>query len=334
MLLSPDVLLSRTWWDLHHHQNLPKPCFYKLQELLKSYLAFCFYWLDERWTSHRLDFNDVVVKKNLNIINCRHCAGILKEKTWVDETARRTFGEARVTTLELLRTWKAVCVCVTYGVSVLIEGEAEISPFILHLPHVGLQRVFFAGQCANLFQSIAKEKLWIPSPSVQWCLDLILYFYCRSLDLLVSKIRKSCLQHIKQWRGRGRFDFSAHNSADLQVENTISDKWATEVLVRSNLMRKNYFGSPAASGDLWFHGCWWFWGRGGAPWIVLPFVRKFWPQSEAQEGCWKPWRAYAGFSTCRLIHQRLPQLPNPWKDLWVKWWGGKIVIQAPFRITM
>lgn len=44
----------------------------------------------------------------------------------------------------------------SYRVSVLSEIEAEISPFLHHLVHVPLQRVFFTGQSSNLFQSIAK----------------------------------------------------------------------------------------------------------------------------------------------------------------------------------
>lgn len=46
----------------------------------------------------------MVVKEKLNVVNGRHCAGVLREERRADETARRTFGEATVTTLELLRT--------------------------------------------------------------------------------------------------------------------------------------------------------------------------------------------------------------------------------------
>lgn len=154
----------------------------------KSYLAFCFYWLNERWTSHCLDFNDVVIKKNLNIINCWHCTSILKENIkWVKQHVGCLMKLVKI--LELFRTWKAVYL--SYCISVLIESESEISPFILHLPHVGLQCIFFTGQCANLFQSIAKVNM----NSITFCsvvLHLIPYFYW-ILDLLISKIRKSCL---------------------------------------------------------------------------------------------------------------------------------------------
>lgn len=240
--------------------------------------------------------------------------------------------------LQLFRTRRAVCL--SYCISVLIESEPEISPFILHLPHVRLQCVFFTGQCTNLFQSIAKVNM----NSITFCsveFYLILYFYCRILDLLFSIIRKSCLQHVQQWRVLVWFEFKAHSSADLQVENNshqingsqkCSDTWPLQnesytsyLLVCSNLMNKNYFSWPAASDDLWFHGYWWFWGRAGVPWNVLPLVHMFWPQVEAQHSYWESWRVYAGFSTWHPIHRRLPQHPNSWKDLWVKWRGVRTV---------
>lgn len=59
-------------------------------------------------------------------------------------------------------TWfsgDVTAVHLSHRVSVLGEGEMEISPFLHHLVHVLLQGVFFTGQGSNLFQSIAKVNM-------------------------------------------------------------------------------------------------------------------------------------------------------------------------------
>lgn len=42
-----------------------------------SYLTFSLYGLNERWTSHGLCLNNVVIKKHLDVIHCWHNIGTL-----------------------------------------------------------------------------------------------------------------------------------------------------------------------------------------------------------------------------------------------------------------
>lgn len=62
-------------------------------------------------------------------------------------------------TLTIRGVRDVTAVHLSHRVSVLGEGELEISPFLHHLVHVLLQGVFFTGQGSNLFQSIAKVNM-------------------------------------------------------------------------------------------------------------------------------------------------------------------------------
>lgn len=123
----------------------------------KPYLAFCFYRLNEGWTSHCLNFNDVVIKKNLNFIYCWHCRSVLKQNIHCIKQHVGNLMKLQWQYLSFLDYIKAVSQ--PYCISVLDESEVEFSPFILHLLHIFLQCVFFTGQCTNLFQSIAKVNM-------------------------------------------------------------------------------------------------------------------------------------------------------------------------------
>lgn len=134
----------------------------RVTRTMLPYLALSLYWLNERWTSHGLCLNNVVIKKYLDVIHCWHNIGILIQNNKIyekqgqqhKEPAKYTFSdEVTVTIFELSR------LCLSYCVSVLSENESELSPFTFHFTQGVFQWVLFTGQSSNLFQPIVKLEI-------------------------------------------------------------------------------------------------------------------------------------------------------------------------------